>query len=100
MSNIIFLVIGILIGYWLGGRRAQGSPLLGVNQTRRENKEEDFSKILATAKEKGSISNSDVEELLGVSDSTATRYLDELEKQGKLTQIGETGKHVIYRPTF
>jgi len=42
------------------------------------------------------VTNNDVEKLLGVSDATATRYLDELEKEGKIRQIGKTGKHVYY----
>ena len=29
-----------------------------------------------------------------VSDSTATRYLDQLEKEGKIEQVGKTGKYV------
>lgn len=39
----------------------------------------------------------DVETTLGVSDATATRYLDELEKVGKLEQIGESGHAVRYK---
>lgn len=42
------------------------------------------------------ITNEDVERILGVSDSTATRYLDELEKEGVLRQVGRTGRHVFY----
>jgi len=37
-----------------------------------------------------------VENLLLVSDATATRYLDELEKEGKIKQVGKTGKGVFY----
>ncbi len=42
------------------------------------------------------ITNDDVEELLDVSDATATRYLSELEDEGKLRQVGTTGKSVYY----
>jgi len=34
--------------------------------------------------------------MLGVSNTTAERYLDQLEKAGKLKQIGKTGQGVTY----
>ncbi len=42
------------------------------------------------------ISNDDVERLLSVSDATATRYLDEFEKEGLIKQQGKTGKYTYY----
>ncbi len=42
------------------------------------------------------VANNDIETLLGVSDATATRYLDELEKEGKIRQVGQTGRYVYY----
>jgi predicted HTH transcriptional regulator len=42
------------------------------------------------------VTNNDIEELLGVSDATATRYLDELEKEGLIKQVGKTGNAVYY----
>ncbi len=44
----------------------------------------------------GRITNDDVEKLLHVSDATATRYLDILEKEGKIKQIGKTGRNTYY----
>lgn len=38
----------------------------------------------------------EVEKLLRISDATATRYLDILEKEGKIRQEGKTGKYVVY----
>ncbi len=32
----------------------------------------------------------------GISEATATRYLEELEKEGKIKQVGKTGAHVFY----
>jgi len=52
--------------------------------------------IMKFMKEKGKINNDQAEQLAGVSDSTAERYLDELENEGKIKQIGKTGKHVYY----
>ncbi len=41
--------------------------------------------------EKKSITNDQVEKLLHVSDATATRYLAQLVKDGKLKRIGKDG---------
>jgi predicted HTH transcriptional regulator len=54
----------------------------------KERKSKRLEKILQLAKEKGEITNDDVEKLLHVSDMTATRYLNELVKQGRLKRIG------------
>ena len=42
------------------------------------------------------VTNDEVEKLLHVSDATATRYLSALEKEGKIQQVGKTGKAVEY----
>ncbi|MEK7169779.1 MAG: hypothetical protein AAB767_00650 [Patescibacteria group bacterium] len=43
------------------------------------------------------VTNDAVEDALGVSDRSATRYLEEPEQEGKITQIGRTGRSVSYR---
>lgn len=40
--------------------------------------------------------NNDIEKILGVSDATATRYMNELEKEQRVRQIGKTGNAVYY----
>jgi Fic family protein len=67
-----------------------------VEKTKRQKKQRK-SKIINLLKQKEKITNNDVEKLLGVSDATATNYLDELEKKGKIEQIGKTGRSVYYR---
>jgi Fic family protein len=42
------------------------------------------------------IASSDVEELLGVEGKTARKYLNELEKENKIKQVGERGQGVYY----
>ena len=42
------------------------------------------------------VGNDEVEKLLHVSDATATRYLSVLEREGKIKQLGKTGKGVVY----
>lgn len=55
-----------------------------------------LEKILAALQKKNHITNDEVEKLVHVSDATATRYLSQLEKEGKIKQIGKTGKAVTY----
>lgn len=59
-------------------------------------KEDGKRKIMAKVEREGRITNDEVEEMLAVSDATATRYLSELAAEGKLHQEGETGRGVCY----
>ncbi|MFA6306247.1 MAG: DeoR family transcriptional regulator [Patescibacteria group bacterium] len=47
-----------------------------------------LEKIMALAQSRGKITNNDAQKLLRVSDATATRYLAELVKQGRLRRVG------------
>jgi predicted HTH transcriptional regulator len=60
-------------------------------------KEKNKEKILEYLKHNEKIVNNDVEKLVGVSDATAERYLNEIEKEGKIKQIGKTGHYVYYQ---
>ena len=62
-----------------------------------ERKKKKLERILILLEKQGKITNNDVEKLLHVSDATATRYLDELERQNKTTQVGKTGKYTYYQ---
>lgn len=59
-------------------------------------KEERFREILALLDIQGKVSNNDVERFFRVSNSTAERYLNELEGRGKIRQIGKSGRAVHY----
>ncbi len=62
------------------------------------NKRKKLEKIMGLARQKGKINNADVCKALRVSDATAFRYLDLLEKQGRIKQLGKTGRDVFYQP--
>ena len=93
MDYIILIIIGI-IGIWLGYKLAVRKRCLVAEQSKK--KQENKEKILAFLRASEKVVNNDIEKLLGVSDSTATRYLDELEKEQKVRQIGITGNAVYY----
>ena len=60
-------------------------------------KEKNMQRILKLLEGNNKATNDDVEKLLGVSNATAERYLNELEKEGVLRQIGDTGRNVFYQ---
>jgi len=88
---IIVAVVGIALGAYFA-RQGSGGLLAGQAKEKAENKE----KILEFLRENEKIANNDIEKLLGVSDATATRYMNELEKERKVRQIGKTGNAVYY----
>lgn len=67
-----------------------------ANETRLEKKWKKIDAILNLFAERQTVTNDEVEKLLHVSDATATRYLEQLEKEGKIKQVGKTGKGVVY----
>jgi predicted HTH transcriptional regulator len=85
MTWLIFLLVGLAVGYWLGKRMAE----MAANPRR--------EKVVGLFNEQSDITNDDVQRVLGVSDATATRVLDVLEKSGDIVQIGKTGAGVVYR---
>jgi predicted HTH transcriptional regulator len=96
MNYLILIIVGVM-GIALGayfGVRGSGcaAPKTQKSKTKRKKQE----KILEFLRENGEVRNNDVEKLLGVSDSTAERYLDELEKEGTILQNGITGRSVFY----
>src|SRR3989344_9293783 len=96
MKTFLILLVGMAVGYFLAKRGDLGFKNNDVSEAK-ELKEERKRKILAMFDSKESITNNDVEQALGTSDRSATRYLDELEKEGKVEQIGTTGRSVTYR---
>lgn len=101
MNYLIYVIIAV-VGIWLGRRLAmrrmsekQGS-LDKAREAVQLKKEEAKRKILDLFVSKDKISNNDVEKMLGVSDATATNYLEELENEVKIIQNGDTGRGVFY----
>ena len=102
--GIIIFILGIIVGVVVTNRSRlrQGSGELRGDLIARQGreKEENLKKILAAfaqaSASQGNLSNDDVQKLFGVSSATATRYLEELERVGKISQEGSTGLFVTY----
>jgi len=109
MNIIVYIIIGFIIGVglvlvfscWarLSARQA-GEKIVGICRVafgRSAQKLENKNKILELLKEKGEMSNSEIRDALNVSPKTAVNYLDELEREDKVEQVGEIGQSVHYR---
>lgn len=99
MTQIILIILGIVVIAILLSRKTRDKVVgicaaaVGLDAKKRENKE----KILALLAERDSASNHDIREALKISDRTVIRYMDELEKEGRVEQVGNTGRGVAYR---
>ena len=62
-------------------------------------KQAKLEKIMAFAKAQGSVTNDQAQKLLRVSDATASRYLAQLVKSGRLRPVKAVGRGARYTPT-
>ena len=107
---IIWVVIGAGIVWVLISRRGMDKLAVicvaALDQTVRKN--ENKEKALVFIREQSAfadgfgetregVSNEEIRKHLGVSRRTVVRYLDMLEREGKVEQVGDIGRGVIYR---
>lgn len=105
MNQILIFVLGMAAGAavvkWLDfqkknkdgkAEKTKGNLIEQQAEEKRQNKEA----ILGILETQSPLTNNHVEQLLGVSDATAERYLQELEKEGRVRQVGKTGQGVRY----
>lgn len=59
-------------------------------------KEKNKQKILELFKEKDKLTNEQIREAVGISRRSVIRYMDVLEKMGKVKQVGDAGRFVTY----
>ena len=99
MNQVLIFIIGVVGGVvlvWVALRFWKNRKKIGLIERQEEEKVKNKNKILEYFRSRERVSNDEIEKLLGVSDATATRYLDELEKQGLIRQVGRTGQSVYY----
>ena len=100
MTRLIILLIGFAggfgAGWWVAMRRKDGGVVDAANIARRAAVQRAHEKVLALFDAKTEIANDDVQQALGVSDTTATDYLSALEAQGRIRQVGVAGRPVHY----
>ena len=122
MTSILFFIIGIALGFYIKSKttktftpkqaeemsemRAEAHEALSertesgkqkiLNLMNTEAVHDKELKACNVADIKKGITCNDIEKLLDVSDQTASKYLNELEKEQKIEQIGTSGKGVYY----
>ena len=92
ISLLALLFIGGLAYH--GWRLSQSTKEDVMGETEQQ---KNLNKLMEIFNSRQEVTNDVVEMLLGVSDATATRYLDRLEKEDKIIQIGREGRFVKYR---
>jgi hypothetical protein len=95
VSGYAAVVIGAVSLIGLGAYRMR--PRAANNLEEIEEKKRHIERVMALASEKQEFTNADVQAAIGVSAATAERYLQELESWGHITQVGDTGRGVVYR---
>jgi len=99
---ILGFVVAIVIIYLIKQRVRKGGVAdraddRVINPEQVAKRKENLGQIIGFLANRGQIANDDVQKLLGVSNATAERYLNELEQQEKIEQVGEIGPGVFYR---
>lgn len=107
MSETFILILVFFLGTLIGGfvvyfllRKQRHGALPGIAshvEKQKTEKQTRKERILLMIRERGSVTNNDIEKALGVSDASATNYLQELEREGKIERIGERGRFVSYK---
>lgn len=97
MQTLIILAFGIIIGFGFAMvmRTKTDKDMQFVGHLM-EKKQGRLQRLLEHFEKNSRVTNDDVEGLLGVSNTTAYRYLEELQRKGKIRQVGRTGVGVFY----
>lgn len=110
MLETIFLILGIIVVVivllFVFARReagkhqtSTGQELVGICLSAIETtsqKEGRKQRALEMLREQGELSNSEIREELGVASRTVVKYMSELESEGKVKQVGDVGRGVVY----
>jgi predicted HTH transcriptional regulator len=102
MSEIILIILMFVfagIAAVLISKRGR-EKFVGICEAAIESKskkEERKEKILVLLSERGGLSNAELREKLSVSATSVVRYMDELERDGKVEQVGDKGHAVSYK---
>jgi len=116
MNYLILIIVVVVIGYAVFAMRKKENTIISSEERvgacshnvrtqkfqaslifgQMKRKQENKAKILEFLKDNEKVTNNDVERICKVSHATAERYLNQLEKDGKLTQHGKIGQNVFY----
>lgn len=95
ITILIFAIISFVFGYFIGKSSKAETFVNDAEKLKSQNMAKLREHLNSLAD--GNIDNGNVRKLLNVSDTTACRYLDDLEKEGLVKQIGTDGPKVYYK---
>lgn len=101
MDILIAIIVSLIIGFLLGRYSFKINNTISNKKNfigkQREDKKRNKEAIVGFM-ESGNqpLTNNHIEQMLGISDATAERYLQELEDEGIIRQVGKTGRDVFY----
>ena len=99
MNQILIFILGAVVGgalVWFVKKIPEKKKKESLIEIQAREKSTKKKSILGLLETQDKLSNNYIEKMLGFSDATAERYLDELEKEGKVKQMGDTGSGVYY----
>lgn len=92
----LFILITASIVYFLVHGDARDRAIAYINQERHQQKESRKKQMVERIRQDGSLTNDDVQAMFDVSHSTATRYFDELQEEGRVEEAGDgRGTHYV-----
>jgi len=104
VAVVILLIMVIVLVVALKDAKKYGTKLTeelagvsGFIFEQKAKKQENLIKIIDLFVTDKELTNIEVRKALGISSRTAVRYMDELEKQNKVVQVGKIGHTVTYR---
>ncbi|MDP2585651.1 MAG: HTH domain-containing protein [Candidatus Levybacteria bacterium] len=97
ISLTVLLIVLMLVFLLPKQTKEQAVGICNYTLDQSVRKNANLQKILDLFASNKELTNESLRENLKVSDRSVVRYMDELEKQGKVKQIGNTGRNVIYK---
>ena len=85
------------VAVWLAVNKPESKHLTEFAEKQAGEKKENKKRILEFIASREKASNDEIQNFLGVSDASAERYLNELEQEDRISQVGSTGSGVVYR---
>jgi len=98
MSQFFVFILGFVAGVVSVKMWSKNTPEAGsdIIEKQAKEQEENQKKVREYFEAHNRVTNDDIQRILGVSDATATRYLEALEKEGLIRQVGGKGRGVFY----
>lgn len=93
-SVFAFFVIAFLL-FWVVALYSKIDRIKASDGTE-EAREKRKKDVISFLRDNGKITNNEAQNLWDVADSTATKYLQQLEDEGIIVQKGKTGHYVHY----